>query len=396
MRRKNLKLGVEVFFEEKYFQRYKRAKIALLTHQAATTGEFLLTYELFYETFKEKLIYLLSPQHGLFSEKQANMQFSPDERDPLFGIEVKSLYGKRLAPDLEDLKKIDVVFVDLVDVGCRVYTYIWTLFLLMKTCELLKRKVVILDRPNPLGRTIEGPLLEKEFYSFVGYDSLPQKHGLTLGELAKLFKKRHFPKLPLEIIPMKNYNPSKLYSALKRPWIPPSPNLPTFECAFLYPGMVFLEGTNLSEGRGTTLPFLTFGAPYLKLKLLRDFLRDKFPEKTWGVKFKPVAFEPTFDKWKGERCLGFQIYLTNPPLFKPVEFALKLLKFIKEEHPQFEFLAIPYEFEDKKKPIEILLGNRNIFNWLIWGEEISLVNKLLHEGLKFYQGEIKSILLYES
>lgn len=394
MKKGDLKLGVEAFFEDNYIQKYKKAKIALLTHQAAITKDFTLSYELFYEAFRENLLYLFSPQHGLFSEKQANMQLSPDEHEPFFGIEVKSLYGERLAPDLEDLKKIDVIFVDLVDVGCRVYTYIWTLFLLMKTCEPLKKEVVILDRPNPLGRRIEGPLLEREFFSFVGYDTLPQRHGLTLGELAKLFKKRHFPELPLEIIPMKNYKPSKIFSAFKRPWVPPSPNLPTFECALIYPGMVYLEGTNLSEGRGTTLPFLTFGAPYLNLKLLKDFLKENFQENLWGFKFKPIAFEPTFDKWKGKRCFGFQIFITNPLLFKPAEFALKLLKFIKEEHPEFEFLNITYEFEDKKKPIEILIGNKGILDWLVKGE-FPLLSEYLNKGLEVYQREIKEVLLYE-
>ncbi len=279
MKRESIKLGVEVFFEKGFWKEYKRANLALLTHQAAITKSFHLTYELFYQFFGERLRYLFSPQHGLFSEKQANMQFSEDEREPLCGLEVKSLYGERLVPEEKDLEEIEVIFVDLVEVGCRVYTYIWTLFLLMKSCETFEKEIVILDRPNPLGREIEGPVLEQEFYSFVGYDTLPMRHGLTIGEIAKLFKERHFPKLHMKVISMENYPPSKYFPSLKRFWVPPSPNLPIFECALVYPGMVLLEGTNLSEGRGTTLPFLTFGAPYIKLKLLRDFLIENFKEK---------------------------------------------------------------------------------------------------------------------
>lgn len=394
MKNIDLKLGVEVLFEEdNYLKKFKKAKIALLTHQAAVDKNLVLSYELFHKEFGEKLLYLFSPQHGLFSEKQANMDFSFDEEEPLHGLKVKSLYGERLSPASCDLKKVDIVFVDLVDVGCRVYTYIWTLFLTMKACNQLVKEVVICDRVNPLGRVIEGPILEREFYSFVGLDSLPMRHGLTIGEVSKLFQKRHFPNLSLKVIPMKNYNPQVLFPFFGRFWIPPSPNLPTFTSALIYPGMVLLEGTNLSEGRGTTLPFLTFGAPYLDFKRILEFFREHFPENTWGVKFKPTAFIPTFDKWKGVRCLGFQIFITNPMVFKPVSFALKLIKFMYHEFPSFEFLMIPYEFESKKRPIDILIGKRKILNWLENREEGDL-DYLISEGLEDFQREITPLLIY--
>ena len=169
--------------------------------------------------------------------------------------------------------------------------------------------------------------------------------------------------------------------------------MPIFECALVYPGMVLLEGTNLSEGRGTTLPFLTFGAPYIKLKLLRDFLSETFEEKKWGIRFKPIAFEPTFDKWKGKRCLGFQIYIIKPAKFRPVEFALKLIKFVKEEHSELKYLSIPYEFENRRKPIEILLGNRALLNWLNSEREEPL-EELLNAGIGSYKKEIEALLLY--
>ncbi|MFN3406144.1 MAG: exo-beta-N-acetylmuramidase NamZ domain-containing protein [Caldimicrobium sp.] len=394
MKRNDLKLGVEVFFEKEcYSKKFKKAKIALLTHQAAVDKNLVLTYELFYKEFGDRLLYLFSPQHGLFSEKQANMDFSSDEIEPLFGLEVKSLYGERLAPERHDLEKVDVIFVDLVDVGCRVYTYIWTLFLTMKSCDEFRKEIVVCDRLNPLGRTLEGPILEKEFYSFVGLDSLPMRHGLTIGEVAKLFQKRHFPNLSLEVIPMENYNPYAMFPAFGSFWVPPSPNLPTFSTALVYPGMVLFEGTNLSEGRGTTLPFLTFGAPYLNFKKMAEFLKEHFPEEAWGIKFKPTAFIPTFDKWKGEKCLGFQIFITNPILFKPVTFALKLMKFLYEECPSFEFLKIPYEFERVKRPIDILLGRKKILHWLEEGEEED-IDGLLSEGLEEFRREIEAIIIY--
>ena len=393
MNKNIFEVGLEVFFSEEIHREYQRAKIALLTHQGAVTRDFKLSYQIFYQYFQERLLFLFSPQHGLFSEKQANMIGSPDEIEPFFGIPVKSLYGPRLSPDPEDLKRIDVIFVDLQDVGCRVYTYIWTLFLLMKVAKDLKKEVVILDRPNPLGGVVEGPLLEREYFSFVGLDILPMRHGLTLGELALLFKKRHYPDLPLRVIPMKNYLRDKLFFHYQRPWILPSPNLPTFECVFVYPGMVLLEGTNLSEGRGTTLPFLIFGAPYLKLKETFELLLENFPSETWGVKFKPHAFEPTFDKWKEQRCLGFQIIIENYLLFKPVSFALKLLKLIKNTYDDFAFLEGPYEFEKEKKPIEILIGNKGVLNWLLEKEETPL-EILLKRDLDLYYKEIEFSKLY--
>ncbi|MFN4196653.1 MAG: DUF1343 domain-containing protein, partial [Caldimicrobium sp.] len=151
--------------------------------------------------------------------------------------------------------------------------------------------------------------------------------------------------------------------------------------------------TNLSEGRGTTLPFLTFGAPYLNFKKMIEFLKDHFPEETWGIKFKPTAFIPTFDKWKGQRCLGFQIFVTNSMVFKPVSFALKLIKFVYHEFPSFEFLKIPYEFESEKRPIDILIGTKKILHWLEKGEKED-VDCLLSEGLEEFQKEIASIMMY--
>lgn len=393
MEARNFRLGIEVFFERDLYKGYKKSRIALLTHQAALDSSFHLSYELFYRVFGERLISLFSPQHGLFSEKQANMIGSPDEKEPFLGIPVVSLYGPRLQPDPEILKGLDVIFVDLQDVGCRVYTYIWTLFLLLKSANSAEKEVVVLDRPNPIGEALEGPILEKEFYSFVGLDSLPQRHGLTIGEIALLFQWRHFPRLKLKVIPMEEYHKRTLFPELKRPWILPSPNLPNFDSALVYPGMVFLEGTNLSEGRGTTLPFLIFGAPYLKIKMMRGLLEEAFPVKNWGIKLRPIAFEPTFDKWKGQRCYGFQIHFLDYSRFKPVEFALRLIKMIKDHHPDFEFLEIPYEFEEKLKPIEILIGNKRVLQWLK-GEINQPLEELLKENLESFRKEVQAIVLY--
>ncbi|HEM56465.1 MAG TPA: DUF1343 domain-containing protein, partial [Thermodesulfobium narugense] len=272
--------GVERFFKEEIFKKYKGKKVALLCNQASVDYRFTPVFILFKEKFKRKFKLIFSPQHGLFSEKQANMVASENEIEPFTQIPVISLYGKRLKPEKEHLDEIEVIFVDLQDIGCRVYTYIWTLYLLMEACEKNEKKLVIFDRPNPIGSQIEGPLLEPEYFSFVGMDILPLRHGLTIGEIANLFKKRKFSNLDLEIIKMKGYKREFLFPQIKRPWIFTSPNIPTWETTLVYPGQVLLEGTNLSEGRGTTNPFLIFGAPYLNLKKLSDRFKKIFqPEK---------------------------------------------------------------------------------------------------------------------
>ena len=385
--------GVERFFKEGAFKKYQGKKIALLCNQASIDYTFKPVFILFKEYFKKNFKFIFSPQHGLFSEKQANMVSSEDEIEPFTQTPVISLYGPRIKPEDEHLEEIDVVFVDLQEVGCRVYTYIWSLYLLMKACEKKEKKVVILDRPNPIGSQIEGPLLEPSYYSFVGMDILPMRHGLTIGELANLFKNRNFRHLNLEIIKMKGYKKEFLFPETERSWIFPSPNMPTWETALVYPGQVLLEGTNLSEGRGTTNPFLIFGAPYLNVKKLVFLFQKIFKPEKDGFILRPIAFEPVFDKWKEKRCYGFQIHVFDYRKFKPVKTTLLILKVIKENYEEFKFLEKPYEFEREKKPIEILIGNSQILKWLEGKERIDL-DFYLYYNLKNYLQEIENIRLY--
>lgn len=386
--------GAERFFKEKIYKKYQGKRVALLCNQASVDYKFIPVFFYFKEKFKKDFKLIFSPQHGLFSEKQANMISSEDEIEPFTQVPVISLYGPRLKPEKAHLEEIDVLFVDLQEVGCRVYTYIWTLYLLMEVCEKAGKKLVILDRPNPIGDEIEGPLLEPQYFSFVGMDRLPLRHGLTMGELAVLFKNRKFKNLDLEVIKIKGYKKRFFYPQLKRFWIFPSPNMPSWETALVYPGQVLLEGTNLSEGRGTTNPFLIFGAPYLDLKRLNSLFQTLFNPERDGFILRPVAFEPTFDKWKGKRCYGFQIHILNCRKFKPVKTTLLLLKVIKENFEEFRFIEGPYEFEKMKKPIEILVGNSQILKWLEGNKEIDL-DFYLYYNLKDYLEELQSINLYK-
>ncbi len=394
VRKRSIKFGIDVFLKRKLHQKYAHFNCALLTNQAATTVDLIPSYFVLKEVLPKSLRLLFSPQHGLYSEKQANMISSWDEKEPFYDLPVISLYGPRLKPEEDHLREIDVVFIDLPEVGCRVYTYIWTMYLMLSACEKTKTKVLILDRPNPLGGMVEGPILEPEYFSFVGLDALPMRHGLTMGELALLFQKRHFPDLELEVIPCEGYEKRYIYPELGVPWLNPSPNLPDFFSALCYPGMVLLEGTNLSEGRGTTKPFTTFGAPYLNLKKLYFQLQELFPEKEWGIIFRPIIFEPTFDKWKGQRCFGFAIHLKDPAKFKPVAFGLKLLKILSLEYEEFGWLSPPYEFEKETKPIEILIGSSKILTWLFSEDTLEIPPEFTY-SIKGYQQEISSLALYE-
>ena len=390
----DLKIGIEVFVEKKLYKKFLNKRIGLLCNQASVDKNFVPVYLIFKELFGDKFEVIFSPLHGIFAEKQANMIGSSDEVEPLTGVKVHSLYGPRLKPESEVLKKLDVVFVDLQDVGCRVYTFIWTLFLFMKECEKLKKEVIIFDRPNPVGDQIEGPILEEEFFSFVGMCKLPLRHGLTIGEIALYFQKKHFKNLKIKVVKMENYNRKYYFCDTGRNWVFTSPNMPTWETALFYPGMVLLEGTNISEGRGTTLPFQIFGAPYLKKLYTKEFITD-FQEKfeNFEVILRPVVFEPWFDKWKGKRCYGFQIHHKNFRKFKPVEFALTLLKEFKQNCEEFEFLPPPYEFEEKLKPIEILIGNKKVLDWINNRSKFDLQESLYY-NLKNYLEEVKDILLY--
>lgn len=390
-----LHYGLEVFIKNELFKKYLGKKVALLCNQASVDLNFKPSFIWFKELFGSYFKFIFSPQHGVFAEKQANMIGSPDEIEPFTHTPVISLYGPRFSPEKHHLEEVDIIFVDLQDVGCRVYTYLWTLYLLMENCEKMGKKIVVLDRPNPIGRDIEGPLLEAKYFSFVGMEELPLRYGLTIGELALLFKKRKFKELDLEVIKMEGYKGNLFFKDTGRAWVFPSPNIPSWEVTVVYPGQVLLEGTNVSEGRGTTFPFLIFGAPFIKLKESFEKLKKLFFFKELGFILRPIVFEPTFNKWKNERCYGFQIHLIEPLKFKPVKFSLTLIKFLKDTYEEFKFLEPPYEFEKKLKPIEILVGNSAILKWLKEGKEIDL-DFYLYYNLISYKEEIRELYLYGS
>ncbi|MBX6422258.1 exo-beta-N-acetylmuramidase NamZ domain-containing protein [Thermosulfurimonas sp. F29] len=385
-----VRVGLEVLLSDP--PRWLRGRrVGLLSHQAATTADLRPAHLVLREALGKNLVRLFAPQHGFYGTAQANMIPGEDHRDPLTGVPVVSLYGPRLKPSPEHLADLDLLLVDLVDVGCRVYTYLWTLFLTLEAAEKAGVEVVVLDRPNPLGGWLEGPVLSPDLFSFVGLCEMPLRHGLTPAEAALLFRKRRGLSLTLRVVRAEGWRRDQLFGETGLPWVPPSPNMPSFETALVYPGQVLLEGTNLSEGRGTTRPFELFGAPWLRPERVLSALEEKPP----GVVLRPTAFRPAFDKWKDRTCFGFQLHVLDPRIFRPVRTTLLLLRAIARTHEEFAFRPSPYEFEEKKLPIEIIFGHRDIVYFIVGKREWGDLDFWEKGGLTYYANETASLALYE-
>jgi len=336
-------------------EKFRSANIGLLLHPASITGNFSHSADICFNSKKFRVTTLFGPQHGIRGETQDNMIEWDSFRDKKTGIPVFSLYGKMRKPSREMLRDIDVMVIDLQDVGARYYTFIWTMALVMEACQEQNKAVVILDRPNPInGKAIEGPVLKQKYSSFVGLQSLPIRHGMTLGEIGLYFKDAFYKKLALQIIPMQGWKREMWFDKTGLPWVLPSPNMPTLETATVYPGMCLLEGTNVSEGRGTTRPFEIFGAPFIDPAVLTTRLKDlRLP----GAIFRPLHFLPTFQKHAGKLCGGAQIHITNRGKFRPFRTAAAILKTVHDLYPgKFRWNNPPYEYEKNLLPIDILAG----------------------------------------
>lgn len=339
---------------------YLRGKrIALLCNVASVDHHLVHARQLLHSCFGDRLVQLFSPQHGLFAEKQDNMIESDHRTDPLLGIPVFSLYSKSREPSQEMFDDIDVILIDLQDVGTRVYTFIYTMSYCMEAASRFGKKVVVLDRPNPIGGdAIEGNCLREEWRSFVGRYPLPMRHGMTIGELAMMFNRTYGIGCDLEVIPMMGWRRNTTFEQTGLPWVAPSPNLPSPTSALVYPGQVIWEGTNVSEGRGTTQPFELFGAPFIAPAAILDEMGGRdLP----GAILRATEFEPTANKWQGEPCHGFQIHVTDPLRYRPYATSLALLQAIVKCHGEaFQWKSPPYEYEYERMPIDLILGDKKL------------------------------------
>ena len=385
--------GLEVFLQDPPAWSVG-ARLGLLCHAPSVDRRFQPAPELVARRFPGQLRVLFSPQHGLKGDKQDNMVASPDFEDPKLRLPVVSLYGPRLAPPREALEKIAVLLVDLQDVGTRVYTYGATLAKVMAAAARVGVKVVVLDRPNPVGGLqVEGNVLRPEWASFVGPYPLPMRHGFSLGELARYYNVTQNLGCDLEVIPARGWRRADYFDTTGLPWIMPSPNLPTLDGVLVYPGQVLLEGTNLSEGRGTTRPFELFGAPFLEPGRIRRTLEaTPLP----GVVLRKVGFEPTFHKWAGELCHGFQLHVTDRQAFKPYYTTLSLLAVIRRLYPeQFAWRQPPYEYETERLPIDLLTGDAAIREGLDAGRPVAVLEAAWQADLEAFRQASREFWLYD-
>jgi uncharacterized protein YbbC (DUF1343 family) len=369
-------------------------RLGLLCNPASVGRDFTHARDLLRQRFPGQLKALYAPQHGFHAEKQDNMIESADGVDTLTGLPVFSLYGATRIPDREMLAPIDVLLIDLQDVGTRVYTFASTIAYCMEAARRYGRKVLVLDRPNPVGgAAVEGNCLDPAWASFVGRFPIPMRHGLTVGELARLFNQAFCIGCDLEIMPMQSWRRDMYFEDTGLPWIAPSPNLPTPVSALVYPGQVIWEGTNVSEGRGTTQPFEMFGAPYLDTRrILAALGGHDLP----GVHLRPLVFEPTSNKWAGRACSGFQLHVTDRHAYRPYETGLRLLQAVIACHPdRFEWKQTPYEYEFERKAIDLIVGDRGLRRRVANGEPLDEVVRSWQPGLEKFRERSRGVQLYK-
>jgi uncharacterized protein YbbC (DUF1343 family) len=299
---------------------------------------------------------IFGPQHGFRSDVQDNMIETPHGRDPVRRVPIYSLYSETREPTAAMLEGLDTLVVDLQDVGVRIYTYVYTMANCLRACGRHGVTVLVCDRPNPIGGlAVEGPMLQSGFESFVGMFPIPMRHGMTIGELARLFNTRFGLGANLEVIPMEGWARSMYFDDTRLAWVMPSPNIPTLDTATVYPGAVLVEGTMLSEGRGTTRPFELVGAPWIHAERLAAALNARGLD---GARFRPTVFEPTFQKHARTPCGGCQIHVLDRTVFAPCATAAALLlECYRQDPAQFEWRQPPYEYEHTKMPIDILAGS---------------------------------------
>jgi len=389
-------LGIEKFISNPPLWA-KDKRIGLLCHQASLDSKLIHSKILLNNNFPARLKCLFSPQHGLFAQKQDNMIESSDVIDDEIEIPVFSLYGETRSPKEEHLSLIDIFIVDLQDVGTRVYTYIWTMLLAMRACAKRNVKFVVLDRPNPIGgEIIEGNILEKDLFSFVGLSPLPMRHGMTIGELALFFKEYEKLDLELYVIKMDGWKREMFFDDTELLWVWPSPNMPSVDTALVYPGQVIFEGTNVSEGRGTTRPFEVFGAPFLDTKrFLEVFNALGISWEQYGFILRRQDFEPTFNKWQNKYCYGFQIHILDKKRFRPYLVSLAILySIIQTSQKDFKWKSPPYEYEFKKLPIDLIIGNKKLRENLERGTNFKEIFKIVKKDIAIFDEQRRPFLLY--
>lgn len=358
-------------------------KLGLLYNQASVDSRLRSAPELIAAACPGRLAVLYGPQHGTGGTEQDNMIETGHSLHPGLGLPIFSLYSDLRKPSPQMLEQVDTVLVDLQDVGTRVYTFATTVLYLMETCALCGKTLVILDRPNPInGQDVEGNLLHPDYSSFVGPHPIPMRHGLTLGELMDFYNEVRGIGCRLHVVELAEWDRKGYFEDTGLPWVWPSPNMPLVDTAVVYPGQVILEGTRVSEGRGTTRPFEVFGAPWIEPERVAATIeRDAMA----GAVLRSVVFKPTFNKWKDHVCRGFQIHVTDRRAFRPYRMSLAILSALLKLYPKdFQWSDPPYEYVEDRLPVDIILGDQQVRKDLEQGRSVSDMERAWQRDLESF------------
>ena len=379
------------------FASLKGLRVGAIVNPTSVDGNLTHLADLLQSASGVTLGALFGPEHGIRGEAQYMVPVGEEPKDRRTGVPLHSLYGhtfESLTPKPEWLTGLDALVFDIQDVGSRYYTYVYTMALAMKAAARAKLKFVVLDRPNPIGGVqVEGNIVGEKYKSFVGLYALPNRHGMTAGELARLFNETEKFGVELTVVPFEELERGRTWRRPQRPFIPPSPNMPTVDTALVYPGMCLGEGTNVSEGRGTCRPFEQFGAPWLDGYAVCERLEAlKLP----GVRFRPVGFTPTFDKFKGVSCSGAFIHVTDRDAFLPLRTGIAVWQVCHDlGGEKFQWRGDAYEFVDKIPAFDLLCGTDQVRLGIDAGQRLDALVAGFDEQLKAFLPTRKRYLLYD-
>ncbi|HCC71623.1 MAG TPA: DUF1343 domain-containing protein [Bacteroidales bacterium] len=381
-------------FERQVIPMINKKKTGVLSHASSINREYNHIIDIIHKHEMTTLAAVFGPQHGLFGQTQDNMIEWEGFIHPELEVPVYSLYGKTRIPTVDMLEGIEIFIVDLQDVGTRPYTYVWTMKHCLESCAKKEIPVVLIDRPNPLGGIKrDGAILKRQYYTFVGGAEIPLCHGMTMGEMALWINEKEDINCHLHIIKMEGWKRQMVWEDTGLPWVLPSPNMPATSTAKVYPGMVLAEALNISEARGTTLPFELCGAPFLDIGLIINELKKmKIP----GCAFREHNFIPTFHKFKDEYCRGLQIYITDYNLYEPVYTAACIFKKINDISGQLLFKNPPYEYEEALMPFDILSGDSMLRHVITDNGSLNHERERWNSDINEFNNEVKEYLLYSN
>lgn len=389
-----IETGLEVFAKTAY-KKYRKLRLGVLCNQASVDRKLRHASDLvLQEKLGLKVTCFIGPQHGIRGEKQDNMIESDDFVDPVTKLPVFSLYGTSREPSAKLLETVDAIVIDLQDIGSRVYTFMYTMANCMRAAKVHGKKIIVLDRPNPIGgKLIEGNVLEPSCASFVGQFPICVRHGMTMAELALLFNEAFEIGCDLEIVKCRGWKRKMYADKWERDWVTPSPNIPNLEAAHVFSGIVFFEGTNVSEGRGTTKPFEWVGAPFIQPDKLAGEMNGLGLD---GIYFRPIFFQPTYQKGKDQICGGVQLHVTDRKTFNAFRAGLYLLGKIAALYPNdFKWKQPPYEYEHIRMPIDLIAGSAKLREDIEGGRGVEAFDRKSTEELEGFKKLRREFLIYD-